>query len=146
MINEIMMTAFLGILAWEDLRKMEVSFQLLGIAAGTGIVLLLVRPFGGWQDMFFRLLPGALLLAGAFLSRGRIGTGDGMTFMVCGLFVETEKVIGLMAGSFLAAAVAAGVLLAAGRKSRKEAFAFLPCVFVTAAIWLTIHLAELAGG
>lgn len=145
MIKEAILLVFLGLLAWEDLRKMEVSYLTLLAAGGAGFVFMLMHPAGGLQELAFRFLPGGLLLAGTFITRGKIGPGDGMAFLVCGLYLQTEQVWGLLTGSFLIAAAVAAVFLASRRKSGKEAFAFLPCVFAADCLGFIIRLAGSCG-
>ena len=125
----LLLTFLLGIFAVQDLRKKEISVRLLAaaLAAGTAVRILSI-PFSA-PELLLSLMPGAVLTVTAVFSKGRIGPGDGLVFLVTGLFLTADRNLGLMFLSFVIGAVTAGILLALNRKKRGEAFAFLPCVF-----------------
>lgn len=129
MTTEILLGIALGILSFQDLKRQQISLWVVLAAAGCGMAVLCLQTFHGWPDLMCRLLPGLALLLASLLSRGRIGIGDGMVFLVCGLYLSAERTFGLVTGAVLAAAAVAAVLLLTGKKSRDGTFAFVPCVF-----------------
>lgn len=144
MAAEIILCGFLGLLSLEDIKRQEISFWLLGAAAGTGLIVLAGQTFSGWADLGFRLIPGALLLLFAVLSKGKVGTGDGMVFLMIGLYCSVGQVIGLMAGSFLTSCVVAVVLTVVKRKGKTDTFPFVPCIFAVYLIGVVLHRAVLS--
>lgn len=145
MAAEIILGAFLGLLSLEDLKKKEVSFYLLGAAAGTGLIVLISQTFAGWPDLLFRLLPGAVLLLFAAVSRGKVGEGDGMVFLAIGLYCTFDQVISLMAGAFLVSLMTAVFLLIVRKKAKTNTFPFVPCIFLVYMTGFVLHLKSLAG-
>lgn len=144
MAAEIILCGFLGLLSLEDIKRQEVSFWLLGAAAGAGLIVLVSQSFSGWTDLLFRLIPGTALLLCAIFSRGKVGTGDGMVFLIIGLYCTVGQVIGLMAGSFLVSCIVAVVLIAVKRKRKTDSFPFVPCIFAVCLIGFVLHRAGLA--
>ncbi|MBE6009261.1 MAG: hypothetical protein E7236_01180 [Lachnospiraceae bacterium] len=140
MAAEIILGGFLGLLSLEDLKKQEVSFGVLGVTAGTGLIILISRTFTGWPDLLFRLLPGAGLLLFAMLSRGKVGTGDGMVFLAIGLYCTFDQVISLMVGAFLTSLVTAVVLLTVRKKKKTDTFPFVPCIFLAYMTGFVLHM------
>lgn len=75
----------LGVCAWTDMKKKYVGKRILFVTA----ILLGGMTFLSGQNISvmqsFRLLPGALLLILSFLSREKIGYGDGICVALSGL-------------------------------------------------------------
>ena len=145
MTAEIILGGFLFLLSLEDIKRQEISFLCLGVTAGIGLIMLIFQTFAGWPDLLFRLVPGAALLLFAVLSRGKVGTGDGMVFLAIGLYCSFEYVIGLMTGAFLAALVVALILFAIRKKQKTDTFPFVPCIFLIHMIGLVSHMISQAG-
>ncbi len=139
MTAEIILCGFLGLLSLEDIKRQEISLWLLGAAAGIGLIVLASQTFSGWMDLSFRLLPGAALLLIAVLSKGKVGAGDGMVFLMIGLYCSLGQVLGLMAGSFLVSGVVAVVLTVIKRKEKTDTFPFVPCIFAVCLTWFVLH-------
>lgn len=145
MTAEIILGGFLFLLSLEDIKRQEISFLCLGAMALAGLLILVFQTFAGWPDLLFRLLPGAGLLLFAVLSRGKVGTGDGMVFLATGLYCSFEQVIGLMTGAFLAALAAALILVTIRKKEKSYMFPFVPCIFLIHMIGFVLHLISQAG-
>lgn len=145
MTAEMILGGFLFLLSLEDIKRQEISFSCLGATAGVGLLILIFQTFAGWPDLLFRLIPGAALFLFAVLSRGKVGTGDGMVFLAIGLYCSFEQVIGLMTGAFLAALVAALFLFTIRKKEKSDMFPFVPCIFLVHMIGLVLHMISRAG-
>lgn len=100
--QEILLGIFLGGCAWTDGWRKEISLCWLGLwllVGGIGIV-----SFGSLEEFAAKaggVSIGAFLLAAAVLSRGQIGFGDGLVFLVCGLFLDFWENSFLLLGGLL---------------------------------------------
>ena len=133
---------FLAAASREDIRSRTIPLALAGIwgvfgAAVTAALLL----SGGLspEAAGFSVLPGIFLLGLALLSEGRIGCGDGLLFVACGLTAGAEAAFFLLCLSTLLAALfgAAGLIL--GKLKKGARLPFLPFV-------LAAYLIVLAAG
>lgn len=108
--REVLLGIFLGGCAWTDSRKKEVSLLWLLLFASAGSFYLFTGMWGAglWEfevECIKRLggiFCGLFLLAASVLSKGQVGIGDGLVFLVCGLFLDFwESSLLLMGGLFL---------------------------------------------
>ena len=74
------------------------------------------------------------------LSRGKVGTGDGMVFLAIGLYCTFDQVISLMVGAFLTSLVTAVVLLTVRKKKKTDTFPFVPCIFLAYMTGFVLHM------
>lgn len=139
--RELLLGIFLGGCAWTDSRKKEVSLLWLLIFASAGTFYLFTGMWGAglWNfetECIKRLggiFCGLFLLAASVLSKGQVGIGDGLVFLVCGLFLDFWESSLLLMG---------GLLLFCGRyifetvwrflhgkESREKEQPLLPCIF-----------------
>lgn len=134
-IRLIMFSLFLCIAAWQDLRMKSVSlwvFVIFGIAA-------LLERRGISLDMIISAGIGLILLGIGFISRGAVGEGDGMFFLVSGLYLPVmENCLLLLYGLFFCSIFSLMVFAAgsaANRNMRGRTVPFLPFL-LPAVIWL----------
>ncbi len=117
----------------QDFRERRVSARLLGAYAGAGLIFSLLelrsRIPGITSGMSAfpevvreyaaRIFPGAFLILSSLVSGGQTGMGDGLFFLLSGLFLTGKEMILLfwltMAGTFCLAAAA--LLLGKGKKT-----------------------------
>ena len=81
---------------------------------------------GGLADGLWGLLPGALVVLLAFLSRQAIGYGDGMILGACGCWLGMKRTLEIFFLASVGAAVFAGILLLRKKADRKDRLPFLP--------------------
>ena len=117
--------AMLGICAFQDWRRREVSVTVLVLFGSIGLlfgVAVAQEPVAGLLSGMF---PGGMLLALAWGSRGQIGMGDGWLILAAGCYLGFWSVLGV----FLLASILAGVagammlLFFGGKKSDRLPFA-----------------------
>lgn len=123
--------AMLGICAFQDWRRREVSVTVLVLFGSIGLlfgVAVAQEPVAGLLSGMF---PGGMLLTLAWGSRGQIGMGDGWLILAAGCYLGFWSVLGV----FLLASILAGVagammlLFFGGKKSDRLPFA--PFVLVS---------------
>ena len=121
--------AFLFSAGFWDLKRMSVPLPLL-LAAGF---------LAGGLDLFgicsgklqgagpvWALLPGCFYLLLHFVSEGQIGTGDGLSILVLGLFAGLLNTVLITAAAQFLCALAAAGLLAVRKAGKKTRIPFLP--------------------
>lgn len=90
--KELFLGVFLGGCAWTDGRKKEIDLRWLGFFGLLGAMIVsgeLVK--GAGLGVLAGVLPGIFLLLAAVPARGQIGFGDGMAFLISGLFLDVWK-------------------------------------------------------
>ena len=127
----------LFVLAVIDFKKKWIP---VGPVLALGGVLLVFRLFEGVtiSNLVYGLVPGVILLLVAWITKEKIGVGDGLLFLSLGCGYGIESMMLLLAAAFGAAAVISMVLLVFGRANRKTELPFLPFLFVG---WLVSVLA-----
>lgn len=139
--KDILMGIFLGGCAWTDGRRKEISLFWLAVwlvAGGIWLVAGLWRAgFGSPEELLGRMggiVVGIFLLAASVLSHGQVGFGDGLVFLICGLFLDFWESSLLLLGGLLLllGRFFVGFLckkLTGGRKSLEEQ-PLMPYVFL----------------
>ena len=126
---------FWCIAAWQDLRMKSVSLWVFIVFA---IVALLIRK-GVSLDMVFSAGVGLILLGIGILFQGAVGEGDGMFFLVSGLYLPVIDNCLLLLYSLLFCSVFSIIIIMAGictnRNLRSRTVPFLPFL-LPAGIWM----------
>ncbi len=132
---------FFLLCALHDGRRRTVPAGLFRIFLGIGIPVWLLRLFNVLQssasaaqlsELLLSFLPGLLLLLLCQLTRGAIGSGDGLFLLVGGCYLPlTGLTLLLLTGIFLSG-LAAILLLSLGRFLRRSmrhySIPFIPCM------------------
>ena len=115
----------------------DIPLLLSGAAAGCGLFF----SYGTGRTVSAvtaAVLPGLCLLLFSLFTGGGIGAGDGVVVSVLGLFEEADILLAECAAGLLAAAFAAFLMLASGRK-KTEAFPLVPFL---AGGFIAVHLLQ----
>lgn len=130
MIQSYVLLGALGVHSIEDIkdRKITVTFTLFcGIV---GILLHLLFQNESIFSMLLGMISGVGILALGYLTGGKIGYGDGILFMLTGLYLGLEQNLILMMLSFTLAGIW-GLFWMIGRWGRKnDRIPFVPFLFV----------------
>lgn len=114
----------LGGNAWRDIRKQRIS---AGLTAGVFLAAAFLRIFRGeFRELLAGLIPGALLLGAAWLTKEAMGYGDGLVELALGAVLGWRAAVQVLMGAFLLAAVFCAAALALRRVGRKSELPFLP--------------------
>ena len=141
-------TLFLVILSLEDIRSRMLPAPVLLLGAVLGIA---VRAWSGWTARIFpdilAFAPGAFLLLMSGISRGGIGAGDGLVFLVTGIWLGPEKTFWMFAGGLLCTSLGALILCAGSfRNGRRSLSKRLPMVPFLLPVWMILLADGIAGG
>lgn len=117
--------AVVGTITWEFLAVLEVS--------GSWQELWMVLWQGIGHELLLGCLPGLLML-GACLITGRVGSADGWVLLIVGSIVSYEQVMAAFGCSMILIAIVAGVLLILKKAGKNDRLPYLP--FLTAAVVL----------
>lgn len=111
---------YLGICALTDIRTRRISVLLSIVAALVGASLAIYSRRAP-QEVLLGVLPGLLMMALSWLTRGAVGIGDGIVITVAGLFLEPGQLLGAwLAGSFLRQSRRAFFLSAQGKERMRS--------------------------
>ncbi len=121
---------FVGICSYFDLKQQKLKTSFLG-ASGMAACLLQCwwRSEGEWS-IVGGIGIGVGLLFLSYLSRERIGYGDGCVFLVTGILLGFSKNVELLVIALLGSSVWALYLLVIKKKKGTERYPFLPFVFM----------------
>ncbi len=84
--------AGLCLAAWEDVRRREISARILGLWLVPGLVYVC---FSGWTEHVKAAAVGAGLLLLAKATRGAVGEGDGLFFLVTACYLGWSETVAL---------------------------------------------------
>ena len=121
---------FLGMGSYFDIKSRELPLGFLTGFGAFGIILNVL-----WKYQTLELILGSLLIGGLFLLIGRltkesIGYGDGLCFMILGIFEGWKSMIGILtAAFFLSGIFGIWKMLCRGGKT-SDTMPFLPFLFV----------------
>ncbi len=129
---------FLAVSAVSDIRTRQISLALTAVAGISGLLCAWGDESCDMKVLFWQLLPGLILMAAAFLSRGRAGMGDALTMLACAGFLRGNEGLTILATASLSAAVWSGILLARGRKGNVQ-IPFVPFLLIGAVTALLLE-------
>lgn len=118
---------FLAAAAYEDYKTEKISMILILTGAAISIAAAAINNDNIMQILYGILTGNAVLLIG-YASREAVGYGDGLIFIITGIFLGWMNNIILIAGSLLLAAVCSMILMALRIKKRTDRIAFVPFI------------------
>lgn len=123
-------TIYLALAAWKDLKYRKIPMWLYIIFGLAGMAINFLRMEIGWLEVLASLLPGALLLLLTKCSRGAVGAGDGLFFLVSAVYLGFWNTIELLLyGLIFCSTCCLGMLvwgIVTGVDVRKWKLPFLP--------------------
>lgn len=114
---------FLAVLSAGDVREKKISIYRLAFLALSAMLYRVITGQFSLSEIGWGIFPGCILLLLAFLTREKIGYGDGLTVLVLGLWTG---------GWFTLATVCVGIMLSGTWgtvcifRGRTEPFPFVP--------------------
>ena len=130
MIRTILMGLFLVLNTICDVRTKKIPLLWLGCFGMIGIIINIFLPEYTVKEIAFGVVIGVALWGISYVTAGQIGNGDGLLFVVTGLFIGGINNFALLFWSTSFCAIAAGVLLFAKKVGRKDRIPFVPFVLL----------------
>lgn len=129
-IIKLVITCILGLLAIVDLKKKQVSNVLLLIASGIVIInYVIFRPVTV-MALIGGILIGIILLGISYITRQKIGAGDGLLVMILGAYLGFEGIGVMLLYALTLSAIWSGLLLMIKKVNRHYEVAFIPFIFI----------------
>ena len=125
---EIVLFLFLAVCAVYDGFSRRVPLAVVWIGMLTAVCLQIGGAMGETNivSAALSLLPGAGFFLLSFLTREKVGYGDGWTLLMIGLFLGAYRCFLILLVGLMAESVAAVVLLVIGKIKRDREIPFLP--------------------
>lgn len=123
--KEIVLGIWLGIQGGLDLKYKEIPLWLAVFGGIAGIVFCIIerRTLG---EVVLSCLPGVIALIFSKLTKEVMGYGDGIVFLVMGIYLSLERLLTIGMLAFMIAGVVALILLVMFRKKGNYRIPFLP--------------------
>lgn len=123
--KEIVLGIWLGIQGGLDLKYKEIPlwFAIFGGMGGMVFCVLERRTLG---EVVLSCLPGVIALVFSKLTKEVMGYGDGIVFLVMGIYLSLERLLAIGMLAFMMAGVVALILLVIFRKKGNYRIPFLP--------------------
>ncbi len=123
--KEIVLGIWLGIQGGLDLKYKEIPlwFAIFGGMGGMVFCVLERRTLG---EVVLSCLPGVIALVFSKLTKEVMGYGDGIVFLVMGIYLSLERLLAIGMLAFMIAGVVALILLVIFRKKGNYRIPFLP--------------------
>lgn len=128
-IKEMGILGILGLNAWLDIKKQQISLAAAGILAAAGFI-------WAWHgnrlgfSYFLGVFTGFCVVGLGVLTRGEIGIGDGILVLALGMVLEWERLIVSLMLGILGCAIVSGILMFGLHKGRKTRIPFVPFLFL----------------
>lgn len=111
--------------AWQDVKKREISFWLIALAAVIGVGHLILGD-GNIREQIVPLALAGMFAGLSVLSGGGFGMGDALLLIVLGLHLPMEEYLLMLCLALVFAAVWSLLLVAVKKKGRKTEIPFVP--------------------
>lgn len=129
-IIKIVITCILGLLAIVDFKKKQVSNVLLLIVFGIVIInYVIFRPVT-IMGLLGGILIGFFFLGISYITRQKIGAGDGLLVMILGAYLGFEGIGVVLLYALTLSAIWSGLLLMIKKVNRHYSIAFIPFIFI----------------
>lgn len=132
MAGYIIVFTYLLMMAVYDIKKKEIHLPFTAAAAvilSGRQIYFVCRGEVSLQSAFLGVIVGIVLVAISLLTRGEIGIGDGILFMICGLLFGIYENGVLLFLSLVFTAIVSGALILTRHAGRKYTLPFAPFVF-----------------
>ena len=135
---EISLLLFLGVCAVCDGMKKEIPVVVVWLGICTAVVFYLQGAMGErtWWEAVLAMVPGVMFWALSFVSREKVGYGDGWRLMMVGLFVGIWKCFVMLLIGLMAQSLTVLVLIAVKKVGGDQEIPFAPFLFLGTGVLL----------
>lgn len=129
-IIKLVITCILGLLAIVDFKKKQVSNVLLLIVSGIVTINYAIFKPVTVMALIGGILIGIILLGISYITRQKIGSGDGLLVMILGAYLGFEGIGVVLLYALTLSAIWSGLLLMIKKVNRHYEVAFIPFIFI----------------
>lgn len=122
---------FLGFGSYYDIRDREIPDWFLLLFACFGVMGNIVWKYQKLQEIFLGICIGAAFLLIGWISREAIGYGDGIGFMILGLFGGYRELVSVLLPAFLFGGIYGFCKILRGGRPKKDPIPFYPFLFLS---------------
>lgn len=121
-----------------DIRNKGISKRYLIIAmivvlATEGI--LIIKEERSITDLFIDIMPGIFLLLITGITKGKMGAGDGIVFLILGLMIGYFPALMVMTAALFLSGIYGGYLMLVKKASRTLTIPWMPFVLMAYWVW-----------
>lgn len=131
MLQSYVLLGTLGLHSIEDIRDKKITISVSIISGIVGVFLHLLFQNKSIYSMLFGMAAGAGILLLSLCSEGRVGAGDGIVFMMTGLYLGIMENLMLMLLSFSMAGIWGICMLCLGKIDKNDRIPLIPFLFVS---------------
>lgn len=113
-----------------DIKSRTIRWVHMVIFAIGGIAANCILKYQSIWSISVGVFIGIMVFLFGILSRGAIGSGDGVVFACLGIYLGGFQNIRLLFYSLIVAAISGGIYVLIKRKSIKSQIPFVPCILV----------------
>jgi len=138
-IKEVIWLVTLCICAWTDFKRKQIRKEVVFAAAIllTGLTLFSYQSISAIQSV--NLLPGFFMLLISFLSREKIGYGDGICLILSGLALPWRQFMGSMFFSFILMLILSILLMITKKATWNTKLPYVPFLLIGTCIGITVE-------
>lgn len=130
--------AFLGIGAFSDMRRQTIPIWLIIAGAAAGGIVKIFEHDADVIAILLSVIPGAFLLLFAFLTKEKIGYGDGWMIMVTGVFLGLLNNLILLVFALVIFTVYQLAMILAKKATKKSRAPFVPFILISFITFLAV--------
>ena len=127
--KELIFGIWIGIQGCIDYKYKEIPLWLSLLGGGIGVIFCIYEG-REWTNILLACVPGILALVFSFFTQEVMGYGDGIVFVVMGIFMSVSQILSIGMIAFILAGVVALALLVVFRKRGNYQIPFIPFLAV----------------
>lgn len=130
-VQAVIVLMLLGIHAELDVRKRKISLLLTAAGFAGGILWQLIYRTRDMPQIAASWIPGALFLILSYISRERVGYGDGFLLLSLGSWLGVWDTFLMLTGALILCSGCCIVLLLTKKAGRKDEVPFIPFMLIS---------------
>ncbi len=143
MAGQIGIMGMLAVASAQDIKKKQIKTTVVVIFSILAVIIHMFTNELTITNMLLGAIPGVVLMGLSFLTRGKIGLGDGVVVAASGLFLGLQKNIELFLTGLILCGLWALALVVIRKKKRDYAIPFVP--FLLAAYMEMLIVGAISG-
>lgn len=133
----VMSETFLIIAGVQDIKEKQISLKLCIAYGIVGILLYISNCIYGNKELWqlgIALLPGVGMIVISYMTKERIGIGDGVVMVIMGLFFSYEKIISILVMGIMFSTLVSLYLLVVKKVSKEYEIPFVPFLLMASVV------------